>query len=145
MLKLLLAALLLLPLAASAQARRTVTTTTGGQELAIAGPCAVLYAPNAAKISHLRQQYGESNYNASADDNHTFTEKARAFLQAKGIRVVETTATHLRFTTSGGASTVLDMSSPAYSWGLLLFNGQAAPQEANLADPAADVQTIMKK
>ncbi|RYU79159.1 hypothetical protein [Hymenobacter persicinus] len=158
MLKLLLSAALLLPLTGHAQQRlaaaaarvssTTTTTTTSsdaqGATLSISGPCAVLYAPNAAKIRYLRQQYGDSNFSASADDNQTYVAKSRAYLQSKGIRVIETTATQLRFATTG-SPTLLDLSSPAYSWGLLLFNGQSAPQEANLADPANDVQAILKK
>ncbi|SHI54790.1 hypothetical protein SAMN02745146_0994 [Hymenobacter daecheongensis DSM 21074] len=152
MTKLLLAALLTLNLIpAPAQRRRAApaahvvsTTVAQGQTLTISGPCAVLYAPNAAKIDHLKQRYGEANFYTSADDNQTYMAKSRAYLQAKGIRVIETTATQLRFA-AAGTTTTLDLSSPAYSWGLLLFNGREAPQEANLADPANDVQAIMKK
>jgi hypothetical protein len=156
MLKLLLPVLLILPLLASAQTHRkapvprtsvTTTTTTSSSEagLQVTGPCAVIYAPNEAKLRRLRQQYGESNISASADDNTTFVAKSRALLQDKGIKVVETTATQLRFTAAAGTTTTLDLSSLAFSWGLLLFNGRTAPQEANLADPAADVQAILHK
>ncbi|GAA3998790.1 hypothetical protein GCM10022408_07120 [Hymenobacter fastidiosus] len=130
---------------AAAASRQSVVTSSRGQALTVSGACAVLYAPDAAKISHLKQQYGEANFNTSAGDNHAYVARSRAYLQGKGIRIIETTATQLRFTTTGGAHTVLDLSSPAYSWGLLLFNGRTAPQEANLADPATDVQTVMKK
>ncbi|GAA3917916.1 hypothetical protein GCM10022406_00800 [Hymenobacter algoricola] len=143
-----------MPLLAPAQTRRAarptttttaVTTSAQGSTLQVTGVCAVIYAPNPAKMNRLRQQYGESNINTSADDNHIFVARSRAYLQEKGLRVVETTATQLRFTTAAGATTVLDISGLAFSWGLLLFNGRSAPQEANLADPATDVQTVMKK
>ena len=150
--KLVLAALLLLPLLAVSQSGRrphTARTRAGirqqGAVLEVSGPCAVLYAPSTAKTAVLRQRYGESNFSTSTDDNLTYSTKAKAFLQAKGIRVIETTAPQLRFTTSAGTTTTLDLSSPAYSWGLLLFNGRTAPQEANFADPAVDVQTVLKK
>ena len=121
---------------------RPAETAESPQLLTITSPCAVLYGPDTTKIDRLKKRGPAEDFYTVADDYLQYTAQTREYLEQLHIPIVETSASRFRFVTGAGPATVVDRSADNYYWGLLLFDGQHAPREANLVEPQDDVKAV---
>ncbi|MBO9728377.1 MAG: hypothetical protein J7623_07030 [Chitinophaga sp.] len=89
----------------------------------ISQPCAILYAPDSARLEKLKKENGEEAFYTMADDNQNYLADARMFLEGKGVKIMAPNGGKLHFESKSGHTTTIDLSDPKYNWEAWLYDG----------------------
>ncbi|MBS0027136.1 hypothetical protein ACTJJ0_11405 [Chitinophaga sp. 22321] len=98
---------------------------TGEHEAAtkISHPCVVFYSPDSIQLEKLKKENGEEAFYTLADDNQNYMADARAFLEGKGIKIIEPGKGKISFQSKSGQAAMLDLNDPKYSWESWWYDG----------------------
>jgi hypothetical protein len=102
--------------------------------LIVKEPTAVVFRPAGDKLRFLKSEIGEKSFPSLAAMNSSILSEDSAFLAAKGVKVVTTSATQLRFIKPNGEVFYLNLNHGKYSWEIFLYNGYSDPIKADLTD-----------
>lgn len=107
-------------------------------------PCAVFVRPNSKKIEMLQKRISEDDYNTIVDDNEYYMATSAEYLDSVKVkRIGRDSEGILVFKTVEG--NIFKMNLDSLNWGVLLFNGNAKPIEADITFINQDYETYMKK
>ncbi len=111
-------------------ALKTGSVTAAGT---ISSACAIIIAPNDAKIDSLRKINGEEGFEVVLDDNQYYLGTAREYLDSVNLQTIDTVSTGaLKFKLASGEIVTIELAD--YSWDILLFNGRTKPIAASLTE-----------
>jgi hypothetical protein len=109
-------------------------TATNSDALVISEPCAVIFRPSGDKLQSLKSDFGDKSFMGIMQFN-TFTLTADSqFLASKGVKVISTSATQLKFIKKNGETQFINLNHGKYAWEVFLFTGVGDPVKADLAD-----------
>jgi hypothetical protein len=109
----------------------TVDTTT---TLVVKEPGAVLFTPVGDKLRSLKIAFGEKNFAGMQQINHSTMTADSVYLAGKGVKIIPTSATQLKFVRRNGEVVYINLNHPKYAWEIFLFNGMGDPVKADLTD-----------
>ncbi|HEY8958649.1 hypothetical protein [Chitinophaga sp.] len=85
--------------------------------------CAVLHTPDSIQLEHLKKDNGEEAFYTINDDYQNYMTDARAFLEEKGVKIIEPAGGKISFRSAKGDATTLNLSDVKYNWEMWLFDG----------------------
>ncbi len=89
----------------------------------IKDPCAILHTPDSIQLEHLKKDNGEEAFYTINEDYQNYMADARAFLEEKGVKIIEPTGGKISFHAAKGGATTLNLSDVKYNWEMWLFDG----------------------
>ncbi|SFN70976.1 hypothetical protein SAMN05428949_3220 [Chitinophaga sp. YR627] len=142
---LILFAAVLLSSCGQSSEQRTATVDTINT-LTVKGPGAVIFTPAGDKLRSLKAAIGEKGFPSLEAINKSTLSEDSAYLAAKGVKVISTSATLLKFIKPNGEVFYLSLAHPKYSWEIFLYNGYSDPVKADLTDiESAYLESGIKK
>jgi hypothetical protein len=115
----------------SSSGTRTIDTTT---TFTVEGPSAVIYRPSGDKLRSLQNAFGEKAFPGILAANNSTLAADSQFLAARGIKVLTTGVSQLRFVKKNGEVQFINLIHGKYAWEIFLFNGLGDPVKADLTD-----------
>lgn len=89
----------------------------------ITRPCAILHTPDSIQLEHLKKDNGEEAFYTINEDYQNYMTDARAFLEEKGVKIIEPAGGNISFHSAKGSAATLNLSDVKYNWEMWLFDG----------------------
>jgi hypothetical protein len=102
--------------------------------LVVSEPCAVIFIPGGDKLQSLQSDFGEKSFPGIFKFNTSTITADSQFLASKGIKIIRTSATQLKFIRKTGDPLFINLNHPKYAWEIFLFTGFGDPVKADLGD-----------
>jgi hypothetical protein len=116
------------------------STTDTINTLQVTQPCAVIFIPTGDKLQMLKSDFGAKRFPEIAEYNRATIAADSQVLADKGIRILRTSLTQLRFVKKSGEVQYINLNHPKYAWEIFLFNGYSDPTKAELTDVETSIQ-----
>jgi len=89
----------------------------------ITRPCAILHTPDSIQLEQLKKDNGEEAFYTINEDYQSYMTDARAFLEGKGVKIIEPAGGKISFHSAKGNPATLNLSDVKYNWEMWLFDG----------------------
>ncbi len=107
----------------------------------ITTPCAIIVSPTAHKVDSLKK-INEEDFYTVADDNQFYIAVARKYLDSTKATIINKESIgSLKFKINDGK--IVESNLSELCWGILLFNGQAAPIQADISVFSSEYKKYM--
>lgn len=90
----------------------------------ITHPCAVFHVPDSLQLEKLKKDNGEEAFYTINEDYQNYMTDAHAFLEEKGVKIIEPAGGKITFHAAKGGATTLNLSDVKYNWEMWLFDGE---------------------
>lgn len=107
---------------------------------------AVFYYPDDNSIRKAKKKYGNENFYTSADDNLYYMDLAKKFIKKKAIKIIEVeTNKILKFIRKKHVAKIINLKKRNQMFGILLFDGNKAPEEIDMLNPEEEFKKYFIK
>ncbi|WP_089900359.1 hypothetical protein [Chitinophaga arvensicola] len=89
----------------------------------ITRPCAVFHYPDSMQLEKLKKDNGEEAFYTINEDYQSYMTDAHAFLEQKGLKIIEPAGGKIIFHSAKGSVSTLNLSDVKYNWEMWLFDG----------------------
>lgn len=102
--------------------------------LTVNQPCAVIYRPAGDKLRSLKAAFGEKAFPEMVALNNSVLATDSLFLASKGVKIISTSLTQLKFVQPLGEPLFINLNHAKYAWEIFLYRGAGDPVKADLTD-----------
>jgi hypothetical protein len=101
--------------------------------LIVSEKCGIFYSPNDTMINEMKDK-SEEDFFIIADDNMYYLSEARTYIESAGLNTINTDQRIIHFKKSDGQTIVMDLDVLDYYWGLILFDPDKDPVDADIVE-----------
>lgn len=102
--------------------------------LTITDSCAVIFHPAGNKLTYLKNTFSKNSFADMEQFNNNTLAEDSAFLAKKGVKIISTSKTKLKFHKKNGEDVSIDLMHQKYAWEIFLFDTYNDPVKADLTD-----------
>ena len=107
------------------------STMQGDSILEVHTMAAVFYNPDSSEMDSMKRANREQ-FNTELEENKRLLAQDQAYLNQKNIKVLVTDKRYIAFTNNVGNPYIIDKKKAPHAWGLLLYDHEFAPHEADM-------------